>query len=283
MITDEERYIMNNLIIRQETPADFKAVEHLTMRAFWNIHGPGCNEHLLVRKIRKSRDYLPDISRVAELNGKVAGAIYYTKAKVVEDKTEHEVITFGPLAVEPTLQNSGIGKALLEETIRLAKEAGYSGIVITGEPEYYPKMGFITCDKFGITDAEGRNYDALMCLPLDKEMFSSVHGKFLLSPVFDECDNDEEMKRLEEEYPKYRKVKIKDGFLMLLDKRLGVVEAVDGDVYYIKFWELTIPAKLSKDFNSDSVRPKVGDDVLFLWKRDGKSEITSVCRNMLEE
>lgn len=274
---------MNDLVIRRETPVDFKAVEHLTMRAFWNIHGPGCNEHLIARKIRQSQDYLPNISRVAELNGKVVGAIYYTKAKVVEDKTEHDVVTFGPLAVEPTLQNSGIGKALLEETIPLAKEAGYSGIIITGEPTYYPKRGFMTCDKFGITDAEGKNYDALMCLPLNKELFNSVHGKFIASSVFEECDNDEEIEQLEAEYPTYRKVKIKDGFLMLLDKRLGVIEAVDGDAYYVKFWELTIPARLSKDFSNDSVRPNVGDDVLFLWNKDDKSEITSVCKNMFEE
>lgn len=274
---------MNKLIIRRETPADFKAVEHLTMRAFWNIHGPGCNEHLLVRKIRQSQDYLPNISRVAELNGKVAGAIYYTKAKVVEDKTEHDVVAFGPLAVEPTLQNSGIGKDLLEETIHLAKEAGYSGIVITGEPTYYPKRGFMTCDKFGITDVEGKNYDALMCLPLNKELFDSVHGKFIESPIFKECDNDEEIKQLEAEYPTYRKVKIKDGFLMLLDKRLGVIEAADGDVYYVKFWELSIPAKLSKDYYNDSARPNVGDDVMFIWNNGEKSEIISVCKNMLEE
>jgi len=78
-------------------------------------------------------------------------------------------------------------------------------------------------------------------------------------------------------------VKIKDGFLMLLDKRLGVIEAVDGDVYYVKFWELSIPAKLSKEFKNDSVKLKAGDDVIFLWKRDGISEITSVCKNMLDE
>ena len=274
---------MNKLIIRRETPADFKAVEHLTMRAFWNIHGPGCNENLLVRKIRQSQDYLPNISRVAELNGKVVGAIYYTKAKVVEDKAEHDVVTFGPLSVEPTLQNSGVGKDLLEETIQLAKEAGYSGIIITGEPTYYPKRGFMTCDRFGITDAEGKNYDALMCLPLNKELFNAVHGRLLESPVFHECDNDDEIKQLEADYPAYRKVKIKDGFLMLLDKRLGVIEAVDGDIYYVKFWELTIPAKLSKEYNKDSAGPNAGDDVIFVWNSGDKSEITSVCKNMLEE
>lgn len=87
---------------------------------------------------------------------------------------------------------------------------------------------------------------------------------------------------LEAEYPTYRKVKIKEGFLMLLDKRLGVIEAVDGDVYYVKFWGLTIPAKLSKDYNNNSARPNVGDDVIFIWNNGDKSEIISVCKNMLE-
>lgn len=36
---------------------------------------------------------------------------------------------------------------LPEETIQLAREAGYIGICITGEPKYYPKRGFFTCDK----------------------------------------------------------------------------------------------------------------------------------------
>jgi len=75
---------VNNLFIRKETPADFKEVEHLTMRAFWNIHGPGCDEHLLVRKIRQSPDYLPDISRVAELNGKVAGQFITQRQKLLK-------------------------------------------------------------------------------------------------------------------------------------------------------------------------------------------------------
>ena len=122
-----------SIIIRKETQADYKQTEHMTMRAFWNIHGPGCYEHLLVRKIRASEDYLPELSRVAEADGKIVGAIYYTRAKVVDGDKVHDIITFGPLAVEPTLQNAGIGRMLLEETIQLVKEAGYIGICITGE------------------------------------------------------------------------------------------------------------------------------------------------------
>ena len=35
-------------IIRNETPADYRAVETLTREAFWNQNFPGCDEHYLV-------------------------------------------------------------------------------------------------------------------------------------------------------------------------------------------------------------------------------------------
>ncbi len=54
---------MNNLIIREERIEDYKATELMVRRAFWNIHGPGCNEHLIVHKLRMSEDFLSDISR----------------------------------------------------------------------------------------------------------------------------------------------------------------------------------------------------------------------------
>ena len=37
-----------NIIIRLETPADYRAVEELTREAFWNQYVPGCNEHYFV-------------------------------------------------------------------------------------------------------------------------------------------------------------------------------------------------------------------------------------------
>lgn len=54
------------MIIREERIEDYTQTEHMTMRAFWNIHGPGCNEHLLVHKLRQSKDYLPDLRQFRE-------------------------------------------------------------------------------------------------------------------------------------------------------------------------------------------------------------------------
>ena len=170
--------MLQGLIIRPETPADYKSTELMTMRSFWNKYAPGCNEHLLVRIIRASGDYLPQISRVAEWNGRIVGAVYYTRAWIVDGPVRHEVVTFGPLAVEPTLEGNDIGGALMRSTIALARDAGFLGIAFFGEPDYYPRFGFKRGAEYGITDAQGSTYDALMCMPLRSE-FSSVKGKLI--------------------------------------------------------------------------------------------------------
>ena len=67
---------MTNLLIRPEKAEDFHNTELMTMRSFWNKYFPGCVEHNMLRVIRASADYLPQISRIAELDGKIVGGIY---------------------------------------------------------------------------------------------------------------------------------------------------------------------------------------------------------------
>lgn len=272
-------YRLKNLIIRQERPEDYKETELMTMRSFWNKYWPGCTEHLLVRIIRESEDYLPEISRVAELDGKIVGAVYYTKVWVVNGNMKHEVITFGPLAVEPTLEGNDIGGALMRETIKLAKEAGVSGIVLAGEPDYYPRFGFQRCWNFGITDADGNTYDALQCLPLNDE-FSSVKGKFIESEDFEKLDDQERLEEISKEFPPYRKVKVQEGFIQIFEQHLGVVESVNNDVYQVRYWELVIPVKLSENI---AEKPVPGSDVQFSWNHKGDATITKVIKNLLED
>ena len=51
--------MLNDLIIRAETPADYKNAELVAVRSFWNKYWSGCTEHLLIRIIRDSADYIP--------------------------------------------------------------------------------------------------------------------------------------------------------------------------------------------------------------------------------
>ena len=267
---------LENIVIRREAKEDFHATELMTMRAFWNIHGPGCNEHLLVHKLRGAEEYLPELSRVAELDGKIVGAIFYSRSKVVDGDTEAEVLTFGPLAVEPTCFSMGIGSRLLRETLPLAREAGYRGIVICGERDYYPKHGFMPCDRFGIRHPGFGNSPSFMAYPL-REEFSEVHGVFHEAPVFESCEDEEEIRAFTKGFPQYEPLKLSCQWLHV--EKLGRISGAAKDGYTIRFWEQELPAKLKDGFCEENAGrlPAVGDYVTFLYNRHGESTILSVC------
>lgn len=267
---------MNEIRIRKETETDYKKTEYMTLRAFWNIHGPGCNEHFLVHLLRSADCYVPEFSRVVEWNGEIVGTIMYSKAKVVNEEGVHEVLTFGPLAVEPTCHNMGIGKALLEATIPVAREAGYAGIIILGEPDYYPKHGFVTCDRFGITTEDGSNFDAFMAYPLEEEKFSKIHGKFIEDEIFEKCDDMEEVEQFTRQFPYHKPLKLSCQWLH--KERLGRICEIQKNTYIIKFWEKELRGKLKGHFfQAKEELPLVGDYVTFEYHPDGDSMITSVC------
>ncbi len=196
-----------NIIIREERMEDYWDTEYVTQKAFWNLHHPGCDEHLLVHKMRKDPCYIPELSRVAEMNEKIVGMIMYSKAKVVDGDKEYDVITFGPLCVEPSLQNTGIGGLLLRHTMELAREARYGAIIIFGEPGYYPKHGFTTCDHFGITTSKGENFDAFMGIELIPGGLEGVKGKFYESDVFENLP-EEEVEEFNKKFPYLEKLRL---------------------------------------------------------------------------
>ncbi len=267
-------------IIRAETPADYKAAELMTMRSFWNKYWPGCSEHFLIRIIRESEDYIPEISRIAELDGRIIGAVYYTRAWIVDGDTRHEIATFGPLAVEPTLEGNNIGGILMTETIKLAKEAGIAGIALAGEPDYHPRFGFEKGAAYGITDPQGNTFDALMYLPLTDEA-RSYKGKFIESSDFEKLGDEKRLEEINREFPQYRRVKVQEGFMQIFAQHLGVVESIDGGTFTVRYWELQIPAELSDDI---AQKPVKGSDVLFSWDHHtNRAVITKVVKNLLDE
>lgn len=198
---------LENLIIRKENEKDFFDVEYMTKRAFWNLYFPGCNEHYLVHILRESEDYLPELSRIAVLNGEVVGAIMYTRAYVSDGAQETEVLNFGPLCVDPKYHNQGIGKDLLETTMDLARKEGYKGIIIFGEPGYYPKFGFKTCDNFNITTKDSKNFDAFMAIELVKDGLKGVKGKFYESKTFEDLIP-EKVEEFDKNFPYMEKLKL---------------------------------------------------------------------------
>lgn len=181
----------DTITIRKEKESEYHKTEETALRAFWNKHHMGCNEHLLVHKLRNSEVYLPELSRIAVAGEEIIGVICFAKARLKNGNKVKEILTFGPLCVSPEWQGCGVGALLLDETLSLAKKAGYGGVVIFGEPDYYPLRGFKTCDQFGITTADGKNFDAFMGIELTEGALSEFGGKFIESDVFEDLPEEE--------------------------------------------------------------------------------------------
>lgn len=154
---------MIDVIIRNEVKSDFREVEILTRKAFWNVNVPGCEEHYLAHLLREHKDFISELDFVAETkDGKIIGNVMYTKAKLVnESGNEISILTFGPISVHPDYQRMGISKRLLEHSFEKAVQLGYRAIVIFGNPGNYVSRGFKSCKRYNICIADG-SYPAAM-------------------------------------------------------------------------------------------------------------------------
>ena len=159
-------------------------METLTRKAFYNQYMPGCMEHYLVHIMRGHPDFIPQLDLVAEMDGQIVGNIMYTKAKLVaEDGQEKEILTFGPLCVDPDHQRQGIGKALMAKSFACAKEMGYDVIVIFGSPANYVTSGFVSCKKHNICLENGKFPAAMLVKTLTSAPLDGRKWFYYDSPV----------------------------------------------------------------------------------------------------
>lgn len=180
-----------NIVIRHESENEYKLVEEITRDAFWNLYFPGCDEHFVVKKIRDHKDFIPELSFVIELDGRLVGSIFYTHSKVVSaDGTEYKTISFGPVCIHPDVHRIGLGRKLITYSIEEAKRLGYSAIMILGYPFHYQTYGFLGAKKYNVSMMDGKYYVGLMMLPLYEGALDGISGKAVFSDVF-EVDKDE--------------------------------------------------------------------------------------------
>lgn len=168
--------------IRLEEPKDYRIVEEITREAFWNLYVPGAEEHYLAHTLRKHPDFIPELTFVIELDGKIIGSIFYSKAKIVDaEGNEYPVISFGPVSIAPEYHRQGYGRLLIEHSIKEAKRLGYEAIVIGGFPYHYHPYGFIGSKKYNISMPDGKFYTGIMALPLKEGALDNVSGHIIFS------------------------------------------------------------------------------------------------------
>jgi predicted N-acetyltransferase YhbS len=130
-----ESFPMTNpaLITSAETPAHDSEIETIHAQAF----GPGRFARAAFR-IREGGPHDLTLSRVACVEGKVVASVRLTP--IVIGMTP--ALLLGPLAVMPDYMNRGIGRALMKESLELAKNAGHQLVLLVGDEPYYGPFGF---------------------------------------------------------------------------------------------------------------------------------------------
>lgn len=158
------------MILRREMPADYNEVFELIKAAF--EHGGNGDEEYLVARLRGSACFVPELSMVAEHDGKIVGQIMLTRVKI----GDYTSLALAPLSVLPGLQKSGIGTALITAAHKKARALGYSSVIVLGHPEYYPKFGYKKAGEFGITAPFEVADEAFMAVQLCENGLQGVSG-----------------------------------------------------------------------------------------------------------
>lgn len=161
------------LKIRQEISADYSSVYKLVKEAFEQAEHTDGTEQDLVERLRKDDAFIPELSLVAELDGKIVGHIMFTKTKV----GDHIELTLAPLSVAVGLQGQGIGGQLIRAGHEIAAKMGYEFSILVGHAGYYPRFGYKPAASFGIKcpmEVPEENFMACSLLGRDAKLDGTV-------------------------------------------------------------------------------------------------------------
>ena len=122
------------VVISRQTEADDTAIETLMNGAF----GP-CRYGRSVWLLR-SGPPIADLCLVLRESGNMLASLRFWTVLL----EQQAVLLLGPLAVRPDLRGQGYGQHIVKDGLARARAIGkWPLVLVSGEPEYYPKFGFV--------------------------------------------------------------------------------------------------------------------------------------------
>lgn len=172
--------------IRKEEKADFNATFNVVQQAFASETMSDHQEQFLVARLRNSDAFVPELSLVAEVAGRVVGYVLLTKVKIVHEAAgETTVLALAPVAVLPAYQGEGIGGQLIYTAHNKARELGFGAIVLLGHAGYYPRFGYQLAKTFGIKLPFQVPEENCMVIALTEDALQGVSGTVKYPEAFE--------------------------------------------------------------------------------------------------
>ncbi|MGB7433023.1 MAG: N-acetyltransferase [Ahrensia sp.] len=127
---------MTRFTLGLEAADDAAAIETLHEISF----GPGRFARAAFR-LREQGPHDPRVSYCAhDDDGQLLGSVRMTWVQTSGQSPRGMLL--GPLAVQPTFKNFGIGKALVRAALDGARDSGADYVLLVGDPPYYEPLGF---------------------------------------------------------------------------------------------------------------------------------------------
>ena len=123
---------MHEMNIRPETSTDYAAIRSLLVASF-----PTADEADLVERLRADDDIT--ISLVAIEDDQVIGCVVFSVMSA-----PFRALGLAPVAVLADYRRKGVAERLIKTGIEQAKNDGWEGVFVMGEPDYYQRFGFRT-------------------------------------------------------------------------------------------------------------------------------------------
>ena len=165
--------------VRKEQKEDLEAIHEVNRKAFGQE-----KEAVLVRNIRKSSGFIPELSLVAERDFQVVGHILFSRMHIETSHGEVEVLSLAPLAILPEYQNRGIGSQLVRTGLKRCRELGHKIVIVVGHPSYYPRFGFVPAGQKGLDAPIPIPDEAFMVCELVPDALAGKEGKVKFPPEF---------------------------------------------------------------------------------------------------
>ena len=160
-----------DITLRFEKSRDYKDITRINDLAFGQK-----NEGILIEHLRKNRDFLPELSIVAEKDGLIVGHVLFFPVQIKSGDKSYQSISLAPMAVHPEYQRQGIGGRLIRYGLEKCREKGYQSVIVLGHPEYYPRFGFEKASIWGIRPPFEASDEVFMAMELVEGGLKGVAG-----------------------------------------------------------------------------------------------------------
>ena len=175
---------MMSFAVRLESADDVDQIREVVTAAF---DSPAIGE--LVDRIRASSEYRAELAMVAVDGERVIGHVMISGATLRNERGDRPIVMLSPLAVDPAVQGSGVGGALVRAVTDAARQAGESMVVLEGSPAYYSRFGIEPAGVYSITMPlpEWAPVEAAQVLWLGPRE-AAIAGHVVYPPTFDGID-----------------------------------------------------------------------------------------------